>query len=638
MDPEHACSPPHHILGLTIRSRTRIYVSYILPNVLELLVYIVQIVADCAVSYQHFKSHQTDFGWGTLSLILLPPVVTCVLVLSSKAQWIKPKQNGTQVKFVCMQLLQMVLFPFFVIYRSAKLVFWSIEALFHDDDDEARMECLEKAEECSTCELYRLVQAYGQSAPQIILQLYHMLTQDLFRNFQTTNVQAISLVFSAIDLASITATYQRFESQRQVGRHYPWSTDEQKQESRLKLQKNKCLQEECIRKKRDSERTLNKFPASEKIMENFKARNQDNVADNARIYVNSQNMAESQESLVQVSEPISHSVQVHGYDELDNDAGDEQTALLATHLTDDDKIKTKPLLKVNSQETLNNIEEFDQVPNTPPPLPPKSTRFDDTTDGPQLRSQTSTQSSNEANKRRSRAFSHLETLKDMLLINAQLYIKENVPRPPKMLIKRVEDSNNPGKTPPQSPQDVVDFFLPRPTKVVNGIQQDDFAAKSIAFFGWIAFVIMRMLSLSAFCVFFPKAFLIIMGVHYLIMLAALYLESRFQGKLNRTIFYFLLAYVYLYILLEFRVKFKHIRVWFVCYFLLSMAENLTMTMIWYAREEFESWWFGFIFEGIIYSGILFVATIIVYYFILKPKDVILLVEDENATATTTNNN
>lgn len=48
------------------------------------------------------------------------------------------------------------------------------------------MLCLEKAEECSTFELYRLIQAYGQSAPQIILQLFHMLTQDLFRNFQTS--------------------------------------------------------------------------------------------------------------------------------------------------------------------------------------------------------------------------------------------------------------------------------------------------------------------------------------------------------------------------------------------------------------------------------------------------------------------
>ena len=117
MDPELACNPPHHILGATIRSRTRIYVSYVIPNILESLVYIVQIVADCAVSYQHFKTHQPDFGWATLSLILVPPVITCILVLSSKNQWLRPKQEGKQVKFVCTQLMQMILFPFFVIYR-----------------------------------------------------------------------------------------------------------------------------------------------------------------------------------------------------------------------------------------------------------------------------------------------------------------------------------------------------------------------------------------------------------------------------------------------------------------------------------------------------------------------------------------
>lgn len=458
------------------------------------------------------------------------------------------------------------------------------------------------------------------------------------------------MIFSAIDLASITTTYQRFESQKEVGRHYPWSTDEQKQVEKRKLETNKCLQEECQRRKRNSERSLTKFPESDKIMENFKARNQD---DNNEISTDFQKLqpldnAESRESLINISEPLSHTVQAHSFDELDNEAGDEQTALLTTDFnkTDDDKIKTKPGLNLSDSfnkaipKFTDSIEEFDKVPDTPAPLPPKVIRFDaDTTDGPQLRTQTSTQSSSDANKRRSRPFSQLETFKDMLLMNAQLYIKENVPRPPKMLIKRVEEANN--TTPPQTPmtpQDVVDFFLPRPTKVVNGIQQDDFAAKTIAFFGWIAFIIMRMLSLSAFCVFFPKAFLIIFAVHYLIMLAALYLESRFKGKLNRTIFYFLLAYVYIFVLLEFRVKFKRIRIWFIGYFIITMAENLTMTMIWYAREEFESWWFGFIFEGIIYSGILFVATIIVYYLILKPKDVILLVEDDQKGENPTNTN
>ncbi|XP_075168252.1 uncharacterized protein LOC142240428 [Haematobia irritans] len=651
MDPsQHACSPPHHILGYTIRSRTRIYVSYIIPSVLELLVYIAQITGDCAVSYQHFKSQQSDFGWATLCLILVPPVLCFILILSSKAQWEQPIREGTQVKFVCTQLVHMVFFPFFVIQRFSKSVFWSIEALFHDDNDEERMRCLEKAEECSTFELYRLIQAYGQSAPQIILQLYHMLTQDLFRNFQTTNVQAISLVFSAIDLASITTTYQRFESQKEVGRHYPWSTPKQKQRKQDLIAKNRSLQEECLRKQRESERSLTKFPESDKIMENFNARlstrqNEHNGSESPTMNDDRFN----DDSMENVSEPITHTVQVHGYDELDNEAGGEQsndeTALLQSrsrsNRTDDDKIKTshsfhlKPI-ELRSSISPTIIEEFDEIPNSPAPLPPpKATRFNlNTPNEPLLRTQTSTQSSNEANKRRSRPFSQLETFKDMLLVNAQLYIKENVPRPPKMLTKRIDEANQKqsSSTPPQTPmtpKDVVDFFLPRPTKVVNGIHQEDFAAKTIAFFGWIAFVTMRMLSLSTFCVFFPKAFLIIMAVHYLIMLVALFLETRFKAKLNRTLFYFLLAYVYIYVLLEFRIRFKHIRIWFIGYFLLTMTENLTMTMIWYAREEFESWWFGFIFEGIIYSGILFVATILVYYCILKPKDVLLLVEEDN---------
>lgn len=450
-------------------------------------------------------------------------------------------------------------------------------------------------------------------------------------------------------MALITTTYQRFESQKQVGRHYPWSTPEQRQQDLGKVQKHQSLQEECMRKKRESERSLTKFPESDKIMENFKARSLQDPSISGKQVDNTNNMEG-------VSTPLTHTVQVHGFDEIDNEGLEtEQTALLETDFnrTDDDKIKTTATLRPKSIETtpsfhlkpmqselpdtISVIEECNEVPDSPPPpLPPRVTHFNfDNIDAPQLRTQTSTQDSNDTNKRRSRTFSQLGTFKDMLVINAQLYIKENVPRPPKMLINRIDANDRSTATPPQSPmtpKDVVDFFLPRPTKVVNGIQQDDFAAKTIAFFGWIAFIIMRMLSLSTFCVFFPKAFLIIMAVHYIIMLAALFLESRFKGRLNRTLFYLLLAYVYIFVLLEFRIKFKHIRVWFVGYFLITMSENLTMTMIWYAREEFESWWFGFIFDGIIYSGLLFVATILVYYCILKPKDVLLLVEEEQKMA------
>jgi len=64
--------------------------------------------------------------------------------------------------------------------------FWSIDALFHTDDDVERMKCLSKATQTSSIELYLLIQAYAQAAPQIILQMNHMLDQGIFRNYETS--------------------------------------------------------------------------------------------------------------------------------------------------------------------------------------------------------------------------------------------------------------------------------------------------------------------------------------------------------------------------------------------------------------------------------------------------------------------
>lgn len=69
----HAATPPPHILGYTVRSRTRIWVSYIVPTCLGLLVYIVQTASDLALSYQHFRQKEPTLGAGTLVLVILPP-------------------------------------------------------------------------------------------------------------------------------------------------------------------------------------------------------------------------------------------------------------------------------------------------------------------------------------------------------------------------------------------------------------------------------------------------------------------------------------------------------------------------------------------------------------------------------------
>lgn len=116
----HAGSPPQHVLGYAIRSRTRIYVSYVIPAALELTCYIAQIIADCAVSYEHFRSHQPNFGWATLSLILVPPVLTFIIVLSSRDQWSNPKYTN-RWHFIGYQVFCLLLFPFVAIYRCVNV-------------------------------------------------------------------------------------------------------------------------------------------------------------------------------------------------------------------------------------------------------------------------------------------------------------------------------------------------------------------------------------------------------------------------------------------------------------------------------------------------------------------------------------
>ncbi|EDW02502.1 uncharacterized protein LOC6560130 [Drosophila grimshawi] len=636
----HAASPPTHILGYTIRSRTRIYISYIIPTCLALLVFLLQTATDLALSYQHFRQHDVGYGVGTLIIVLMPPLLTYVLVLSSRDQRRSVQANRSAFVSCSLGMLQLLLFPFTVLYRFTMRLFWSVEALFHEDDDVQRMKCLAKATQSSSIELYLLIQAYAQAAPQIILQMYYMLGEDLFRNYETSTLQGMCLVFAAIDLAAITTSYHRIESQRRVGRCYPWATPQQMEAQRCRLEQNERLCGEVERRKRESERTVTtSFPQSEKIMENFHAR-----------------QGHSQEATVGT-----HELNIRGHDEVDNDGMEtvETKAVLHTpsvaagNATDDDKIHhamPKLVLRREELQHVDSIEVLDTVPETPAPPPPPSTappalpmlRLPTENSPPEVAPdlrRTMSDNEHRRSRRMTRPLSHLETFKDMLLMNAQLYIKDHVPRPPKLLVGRVdEEESSDERTPlvlaqtpkgtPLTPKDVVDFYFPRPTKIVNGIQQDDFAGKTVAFFGWIAFIIMRMLSLATFCVFYPRAFFIIVGVHYAVMLAALALETRCRGSWSRTLFFLLLAYIYIFVLLELRVCFKSVRRWYGWYLVLILVENITMTSIWYGAEEFESWWFGFIWEWIVYSGILFLATIIVYYSILRPKDVTLIVEDD----------
>lgn len=78
---------PKCLLGWPIKTKAQIWFNWIVPNVLEQLVYIVLIVADLAVTYQHFNDGNHLWGGLTLSFIWLPAILCFGTVIVSPRNW-----------------------------------------------------------------------------------------------------------------------------------------------------------------------------------------------------------------------------------------------------------------------------------------------------------------------------------------------------------------------------------------------------------------------------------------------------------------------------------------------------------------------------------------------------------------------
>ncbi|GLV38808.1 uncharacterized protein CBL_05807 [Carabus blaptoides fortunei] len=173
------------------------------------------------------------------------------------------------------------------------------------------------------------------------------------------------------------------------------------------------------------------------------------------------------------------------------------------------------------------------------------------------------------------------------------------------------------------PADEPDFFIPKRILSIRGLTQDDAAGKLVAFFWWLCFILPRMLALSAFAYFYPKDIWYICGAHYVITLAFLLYDAHTSDiPYYRALFILFTAYVYMFCLIEFKIKFKKVKLIYNGYFILVYLENFIMTFVWYYGTEFyNDWWYKYVFYVLIGSTILSIMTMSFYMAILKPKKV-----------------
>jgi hypothetical protein len=444
------------------------------------------------------------------------------------------------------------------------------------------------------------------------------------------------VVFSLIKMSMSAESFQRFESQKVVGKTYPWLAPHQ-----------------IVTKSTTFRRTLsapgevsvpinaNDSPTSAAVVVTA-----DDDVERKSMNVGRNNFNEkASEKSDGASKRIDFVSNITDDDKLNSmrtmDEVDTHRPSTSQNVPDDDLFDNIEEIKEYLRQTADEMEEietpvlrggdnFDRIPSLPPPPRPKS------------------------QKPYASTLNRLSTFKDMLIFNAESFIKEKIPRIPEGMFEHhhhlhngsssnrekatmAAENEKEGKVMSEetSPQafnaehdDVDALLMPTRRKVVDGIESDDVVAKFISFLGWNFFLVMRLISLSVFSVFYPMACAWLCVAHYVLMLLCLVNETRFSVRWQRTAFYTVLSYIFIFNLIEFKIRFKNVRFWYIGYFVLVMGQNIGMTIAWYGFTEFlDTWWFEFMFLVILQSGIMSLMCFLLYFFYLKPQDKVFFVNE-----------
>lgn len=440
-------------------------------------------------------------------------------------------------------------------------------------------------------------------------------------------MQVLSIIASLITMAFVTGNYQRFESQHIVGRPYPWSS------AREIAWQRRCLERTTVPPlfgtvSGIANRTYTEVPASEHVIQRF---------------------AESTAAAERSTPSALHTKSLH-LGEYNLDRKSQETDAISSD-DDNDNIKMQSFLRQQSIESnMDTVDmlDMDETPRIPaPPLPPPL---------PPLQLGLATVGA---------VMNRMSTITEMMLFKSELYLRDHVPRIPENFHLNSSSSTQHTKTPaaPDTSVETTDQPLQLPTRRAfrDGLEQDDFLGKSVSFAGWSFVLLQRMLALSAFAYFHPVACLILCASHYALMLIALLLlEARLREKPERLAFYVFLAYVYVFCIVEFKVKFRRPRRTLLAYAVLVMLQNVSISLWWFGQREAgrladavaagdgeaaaatvsSAWWFGFMFAGVLLSGTYAMMCWVVYWYLLRPSQRILFeaaearaVAAEAATAT-----
>lgn len=152
----------------------------------------------------------------------------------------------------------------------------------------------------------------------------------------------------------------------------------------------------------------------------------------------------------------------------------------------------------------------------------------------------------------------------------------------------------------------------------KGLEEDDPVGKVLSFIWWFFFILARVLAIIVAYEFYPAYLIAVLSIHYAIMLIYLFCYAKYYDAI--TFFVNLwLGMVYIFSLIEYRIKFKYADKWLLPYYIFVIIQNAALTLTWYFHADWNGFWYTYIFYVIFTSMALCVSSSIMYHVLFKPK-------------------
>lgn len=170
----------------------------------------------------------------------------------------------------------------------------------------------------------------------------------------------------------------------------------------------------------------------------------------------------------------------------------------------------------------------------------------------------------------------------------------------------------------------VNFNVAR-IKYQKGLREDDVAGKTISFLWWFTFLLSRVLAISVFAYFFFNACVWLLLAHVVLVVAVLAYDAKTDHiKRDKAAFFLFIGVVYVFCIIELKIRFKKTTFIYFGYFGLVYLENCLMCVWWYCNEleSLENdYWFRYIFYVVVISDLFSLSSMMFYHILTKPKSV-----------------